>query len=639
VRLICGLVRLDDVPAERSQVENMAAALGSPGLKSWVRSMALGPAALAIVEFSPSAPVSEGRSLPMGTDGGWLAADLRLDRPAALAARLGVSARLDAERLALEAVARWNEDVPDQMDGDFALAHWDPTQRTLLCARDALGVRPLCYSWQPGKWLAFASLPRGLHASGMMRAKADLVALGRITVDRLPSGPSTGFDGISWLEPGHSLLLKNGVVRLHRAYRPGEATVGRWRGTTADAAAELRTLLEEAVAERLPTEGRVAAHLSGGLDSSALTVIAARQLRRQGRRLLALSEVGRPEAAEGLLDERHYVDSVLAQEGDLDWREIHLPEAGDVCRPVDVDLPGTPMAGGGTQRTSWAAASAGAQLVISGAGGDEGATCNAVGLHAALFRQGCWGGLRRELRSWAKRNEVTVWQAAKGRVLAPLLPGWVDDWKRGLQGRPPAQRSANDLSLLCPPLARRVAAERDTDTGTPSSPRERIRILTRAYLGTRAANWAIQSSRAGVALTYPFKDRRVVDFALALPLDRLVQDGYTRQPFRNAMAGILPEELRLRDSKYLSSPEFPLLYASAKERLLAEVAELRHHGAAAAFADFVEVERAIRQMPDGEGAMAVARELNRTGAGWPPMRRAIAATRTLQIARFIQGLG
>jgi asparagine synthase (glutamine-hydrolysing) len=87
-----------------------------------------------------------------------------------------------------------------------------------------------------------------------------------------------------------------------------------------------------------------------------------------------------------------------------------------------------------------------------------------------------------------------------------------------------------------------------------------------------------------VALTYPFKDRRVVDFALALPLDRLVQDGYTRQPFRNAMAGILPEELRLRDSKYLSSPEFPLLYASAKERLLAEVAELRHHGAAAAFA-------------------------------------------------------
>jgi asparagine synthase (glutamine-hydrolysing) len=142
-----------------------------------------------------------------------------------------------------------------------------------------------------------------------------------------------------------------------------------------------------------------------------------------------------------------------------------------------------------------------------------------------------------------------------------------------------------------------------------------------------------------VALTYPFKDRRVVDFALALPLDRLVQDGYTRQPFRNAMAGILPEELRLRDSKYLSSPEFPLLYAAAKERLLAEVAELRHDGAAAAFADFVEVERAIRQMPDGEGAMAVARELNRTGAGWPPMRRAIAATRTLQIARFIQGLG
>ncbi|NDJ10005.1 MAG: hypothetical protein EBY17_02255, partial [Acidobacteriia bacterium] len=170
MRLICGVVQLDGTPADAITLARMIAALSSPGLEPRVRQRVEGPASLAVLDFS-NAAISEtfSATLPVGTDGTWLAADVRLDR----------HPRTLNEAPVFAAFEEWGLDLPDHLDGDFALAAWDPRQRRLRCARDIMGVRPLCYFYQPGKLFAFASLPRGLHASGVVAPRLDLVALAR----------------------------------------------------------------------------------------------------------------------------------------------------------------------------------------------------------------------------------------------------------------------------------------------------------------------------------------------------------------------------------------------------------------------------------------------------------------------------
>src|ERR1700744_599428 len=151
MRLICGIVHLDGALAGADTLARMVDALTSPSLAPRVARRVEGPAALAVLGFSSHRHVSADT---------WLAADVRLDRPRALAATLGISETSDEEALVLAALDKWGEEVPYRLDGDFALAAWEPRRRRLICARDFMGVRPLCYIHKPGQLFAFASLPR-----------------------------------------------------------------------------------------------------------------------------------------------------------------------------------------------------------------------------------------------------------------------------------------------------------------------------------------------------------------------------------------------------------------------------------------------------------------------------------------------
>ena len=156
MRLICGIVRLDGAEATRSDLHAMFAALTPSGLASCARSRVEGNAALGVLDFSTKGTDTCG-SLPVGPDGSWLAADARLDD----------AAGEDEGTAIREAFSRWGPDLPGSLHGDYALALWQPGERKLTLARDIMAVRPLCYFHQPGRVLAFASLPKGLHASGI----------------------------------------------------------------------------------------------------------------------------------------------------------------------------------------------------------------------------------------------------------------------------------------------------------------------------------------------------------------------------------------------------------------------------------------------------------------------------------------
>ena len=587
MRLICGVVHLDGAPADARTLSAMLAALTSPGLKARTAVRVEGPAALGVLDFSCNQLAGE---LPKAADGTWLAADLRLDRPCELAKTLGLPPGTDTESLAIAALGKWGKELPDRLDGDFALAAWDPRQRLLLCARDIMGVRPLCYTHQPGRLLAFASLPRGLHGSGVVSRRLNAIALGRLQVEYYARDNLTGFEEIAWLPAGHSLLATPDGIQLHRAWRPDPRHVGRWRGSPDEAAARLRILVEESVSCRLPPNGPVAAHLSGGLDSSAVAVVAARRLRAGNRKLHAFSQLARPSPGKAVLDEREYVDAVLAQEPDINWSPVYLPSL-DEDGTVDPDLP---LAGPMAEPDDWICAAASRAvigLVLSGAGGDEGATYNGSGLYAAMLRQGRWRSLPAELLARARREKRSPFRVFAGRLVLPLLPDWVERL-RSAQSLP-GERRRNALSFLNAPLAKRVAEALPPQTEWSNRATDRIQMLTESYLVARAERWAIIGARHGVAFSYPLADRRILDFALSLPLERFVDRGFSRQPYRNAMAGILPESVRWRDTKFAPFPDMPANLANAGAGLLARLNRLRHCAAATEMFDMDAIAAAL----------------------------------------------
>lgn len=638
MRLICGLVRLDDAPADVSVLRAMVKALGAGGFTPAVHIMTDGPAALATLDFAVNAGAGHERPLPGNATGKWLAADLRLDRPRELAAKLGVPASEPPEELAVEAIARWGVDVPDHLHGDFALAAWDHSARQLLCSRDIMGVRPLCYACQPGSWFAFASLPRGLHGSGLVEAEPDLVALGRVLVEMIPRDTASGYRNITWLAAGHSLVLTGDKFQVHRAWNPDPGTVGGWRGNRAHAAETLHGLVQDAVACRLPPTGAVASDLSGGLDSSAVTVIAARLLRQQGRRLHAVSQLARIIPGLDLLDERSYVDAVLSQEPDILWSAVHLPPLASTLEAADVDLPGSVAGMVMSGITCATGALGGAHVLLSGAGGDEAATYNGIGLHAELFRRGYWRRLCQELQCWSQRTGGSVPRVALDRVVRPLMPDWTRSVTQRLRRRPLPYRRVAALSFLAPAIARSVA-ESLPRPNTGNGREARIRSLTESYVSWRATAWAVLGARHAVSLTYPLKDRRILDFMLSLPLDHFVQDGWTRQPFRNAMADILPEEIRWRDSKFTSFPDQMVMFEKAKPDLLSQAESLRREPAVEAFVDMHAVAAALRAMPVGEAARQFALSVNRdSGSVLNAGKEAMAAVRALHLARHVANL-
>ena len=645
MRLICGYVRLDGGAAEAKTLVSMTVALTRPGTPCCVRQRIDGPAALAVLDFGEARaaanPPGATANLFRGPDGTWLAADLRLDRPAELAAVLGLPAATSPESLALAAWERWGEDLPDRLDGDFAIAAWQAGPGRLVCARDFMGVRPFCYTHLPGRFFAFASLPRGLHASGVVTAQPNPVAIGRLLVEMHFKREATGFENIQWLPPGHTLTLTTAGLRLHRAWRPEVGQVGSWRGTAGEAAANLRTLLHEAVSCRLPARGPVAAHLSGGLDSSCIAVIAARQMRMRGGKLHAYSQLAKSLPGVVIRDETEYVKAVLEQEPDIEWSPAYATLA-DNAGATDSDLPIFGPVGQSDDRICEQVAAAGCELLLSGAGGDEGATYNGTGLYVTALRGGHWQHVHQELHARAVRQRRPFRQVAATSLLGPLIPDWLRELRQRLRGRPADYDRRRSLDFLTPSLAASVRQSLDPVSKAGSRPDDRIRMLTAGYLADRGNRLAILGARHGIAFTFPLLDRRIIDFTLSLPVTTFLHNGFSRQPFRDSMTGILPDLIRDRETKFVPFPDLPIHLAGAKPGLLSEIDALRACLPVTALFDLDAIATALRAAPEGEDAVLVSQAFNASGYPARPrtaaFRRAMHGLRALEAARhFARG--
>jgi asparagine synthase (glutamine-hydrolysing) len=277
--------------------------------------------------------------------------------------------------------------------------------------------------------------------------------------------------------------------------------------------------------------------------------------------------------------------------------------------------------------------------MLSGSGGDEGATYNGANLYAAAFRQGYFVHTLNELRARARLDGLSLARVFYRRLVLPLMPprarALVQRLRQGRAERPVPRAI---LEFLAPALAHQVSAALINERRGDNGQQDRILNFTESYLVGRTNNWSIVGAHYGIAFTFPLLDRRIIDFTLSLPVNRILDGGFSRQPFRNAMGGILPEAIRWRTTKYVPAPDMPVNLARAKAGLLAQVEALRAVPAATAFADLDAIAAAIRCAPEGAEAERAVLHLNAYGPVSPSFSRAMGAVHALSLAHHAAGL-
>ncbi|QMU77599.1 asparagine synthase (glutamine-hydrolyzing) [Streptacidiphilus sp. PB12-B1b] len=180
--------------------------------------------------------------------------------------------------VALHAYLQWGEDFTQRLNGMYAFALWDPIRQELLLVRDRMGIKPLYY-YPTRDGVLFGSEPKAILAHPRVRAVVDAEGLAELLAFTKTPGHAV-YRGMHELRPGHTLRVRESGI-TERRYWALEA-----REHTDDldtTVGHVRALLDDIVDRQLIADVPLCTLLSGGLDSSVITALAARALAAGGR--------------------------------------------------------------------------------------------------------------------------------------------------------------------------------------------------------------------------------------------------------------------------------------------------------------------------------------------------------------------
>ena len=180
----------------------------------------------------------------------------------------------------LRGYIRWGEGVAARLNGMFAFAIWDGRARKLVMIRDRMGIKPL-YVCPTSDGVLFGSEPKAILANPLAPRAVDADGLREMLAFVKTPGHAV-WSGMREVEPGTILTVDVDGVRERRYWRLETRPHEDGRDETV---AHVRALLDDIVRRQLVADVPRCVLLSGGLDSSAITALSARQLAEEGERV------------------------------------------------------------------------------------------------------------------------------------------------------------------------------------------------------------------------------------------------------------------------------------------------------------------------------------------------------------------
>ncbi len=466
-----------------------------------------------------------------------ITADARLDNRGELGQTFGINpaelASFPDSALILRAFQRWGADCPQRLLGDYAFAIWNPSKKTLFCARDHIGAKPFYYSLT-AKQFVFASDINAILALPEISEQLNESYLATYLQDKeFSHQESTFFKSIQKLPPAHSLTVDPAKTTLNKYWFPEDSPDVRFKSDK-DYATAFLEIYSQAIRDCLRTKFPVGVHLSCGLDSSSVATLTARELRSQGRKPpTPFSWLPPPEGSSRHQGEYSLIEAVCRSEGLIPHYQFLTPEDYISILQRDTTREPNKMSLCYELAVQRRAASSGIRVILSGLGGDEGVSFNGRGYFPGLLLQGKLKRLFQE--SSGNRLKFIIIHA-----LLPLLPHWVYSKVINLtQGKWPFGKRF----YIDPDFARHSSPLKSNPYRQTSVRQTQLDLLNHGYLTDRLAAWANEGARHKISYHYPLLDRRVLEFALGLPPEQFRRGQWKRWLMRNALDGILPHEV------------------------------------------------------------------------------------------------
>lgn len=564
---MCGIAGLVAKHKAPERIQGAVAALrhrGPDDQGEWSDAFAdLGFARLAIIDVSPAGhqPMqsADGRYVIVFNGEIYNFPELRAPLEAAGVRLRGHS---DTEVL-IETVARHGfEATLERLRGMFSLAVWDRAERTLYCARDRLGVKPLVYA-QTRNGFLFASEIKALFAlDPSLSREPDFVALDHYLTFQYIPAPMSGFKAVCKLPPAHAMVIRDGEIRRIFRYWDIDLNARSSLGYE-DACEALREKILEATRIRLVSDVPLGAFLSGGVDSS-ITVAA---MARLGHRPLKTFSIGFDDEKFNELPQAAEVARFLGTE----HHEMMVhPRAADVM-PRMIDHLGEPLADNSVIPTYYVSEFARKHVTVAltGDGGDE------VFAGYRRFYQ------MRRLQWLAERGLTPAWRGVRRATVAleqrmrPNKPRQRFPYTRADQalsmegiGRYKhmlAFVSDQEKTGLLTPEFRAAAAGSDTTgyldavwrrTAGAETLNRLLYLDMTTYLPEDILFKVDATSMANsLECRSPFLDHRLIEFAFTLPGSyKLSVRGRHKRILKDAFAGWLPPGFMERPKKGFSVP-------------------------------------------------------------------------------------
>lgn len=416
----------------------------------------------------------------------------------------------------------YGEDAPKHLNGTFAFAVHDERAEKVVLVRDRFGIKPLYYARNGGNFY-FASEQKALLADDIAPPEVDEQGLWRLLYLAPVTLPGQSvFRHIKEVLPGHVMTVDATGVRE----RPYWELQARPCGDDIEtAAAHVRELLSDAVARQLESDVPVAVLLSGGLDSSAVSALAARVFKEKGKALDTYSF-----EYEG--NREHFSASLFQPEGDDAYAAMLANELG-------------------THHTVLMASSAGvaerlytatyARDLPGQADIDSSLLyyCEEIKKHHTVVLSGegsdeIFGGYPWFYRPEMLYRDFFPWAHAP-RARISLFDDALVHADRGYEYMCGVYRGALDA---CP------VAEGEPDEDRRA--RQATWLSTQYFMANLLERKDRMSMYAGVEARVPFGDHRILEYVFNLPWAYKHENGVEKSLLRRAMEGVLPSRVLWR---------------------------------------------------------------------------------------------
>ncbi len=462
----------------------------------------------------------------------------------------------------LASYQEWGTDCLQKFNGMWALAIYDKKKNIIFCARDRLGVKPFYYFLDKNKFV-FASEIKGILAHPEIKAKENE----RIVWDYLVCGfvdhrEETFFKGIKELRGGYCLKMQIRNARYEmRKYWDVDAETQTIFKKDSEYAEKFKELFLDSVKLRLRSDVPIGTCLSGGLDSSAIVcavnefLLDAGKINQGGQWQKTFSSVYDKKKYPGC-DEREFINEVIKKTK----VKSHLifPDDKKIIQEIDKviyhqDYPFNSTSIYAQWNVFRLAAKNKVKVMLDGQGSDE----LLAGYHpyfgiyfAKLLKNFQLLKFASEILSYSKNHQrsiVTVFNSL-----------FLDSAKRGIFGPLFSRLLKNrwqEYDLFMPEWRNKFQPFKVVGTTNDIFKKALYHSLKNG-LASLLRYEDRDSMAFSIESRVPFLDYRLVEFIYSLSDDQKIRDGQTKWVMRQALKGILPEKIRIRQDKIgFATPE------------------------------------------------------------------------------------